>query len=133
MGRALAQVAAPGPRPRWGGRLWRVSLAVLLLVGAALLLAPMLAYPFGRDQGVFACGADILARGGALYRDCWDLKPPGVYYLYWLAISLFGHTMVAPRILDLAWTLAAAGALLALGRRLMPRWAAGRAGFVVVA
>jgi len=100
----------------------RIIAGALLLGAAVTLLAPMLTYPFGRDQGVFACGADVLRRGGVLYRDFWDLKPPGVYYLYWAALAAFGRSMLAPRLLDLIWTLATAGLLAALGRRLLSPW-----------
>ncbi len=96
--------------------------AALLLIAVALV-APMLAYPFGRDQGVFACGAEVLRRGGALYRDFWDLKPPGIYYLYRLSFLLFGHSMAAPRIMDLIFTLGTAAGLLLIGRRLVSLWA----------
>ncbi len=110
------------PRSHWS---LGMGLAVLLLAAAALLLAPMLAYLFGRDQGVFACGAEVLARGGVLYRDLWDVKPPGIHYLYWLSFIAFGRSMLAPRLLDLLWTLATAGGLLVLSRRLAaPLWAA---------
>ena len=44
------------------------------------------------DSGVFAyCGQQIL-QGQQLYQDCWDNKPPGVYYLNTLAILLTGNT-----------------------------------------
>lgn len=83
----------------------------------------MLCYPFGRDQGMFACGADVLQRGGALYRDFWDVKPPGVYYLYWLSFLAFGRSMLAPRVMDLLFSLATAGGLVVIGRRLSSRGA----------
>ena len=99
-------------------RLLRIGLGILLFIAAALIVAPMLTYPFGRDQGVFACGADVLRRGGALYRDFWDLKPPGIYYLYQLSFAAFGRSMLAPRLLDLLFSLATAAGLTLIGRRL---------------
>jgi hypothetical protein len=100
-------------------RLPRIGAGLLLFAVAAALLAPMLAYPFGRDQGLFACAADVIRRGGLLYRDVWDLKPPGVYYLYWLSLAAFGRSMLAPRLLDLLLTLATAGSLALIGGRLL--------------
>jgi len=99
-------------------RLKVIGLGVLLSTVAALIVAPMLLYPFGRDQGVFACGADVIRRGGTLYRDFWDLKPPGIYYLYRMSFIAFGHSMFAPRLLDLLFSLATAAGLVLIGRRL---------------
>lgn len=44
------------------------------------------------DSAVFAyCGQQIL-QGNLLYRDCWDNKPPAIYYLNALVIALDGST-----------------------------------------
>lgn len=42
------------------------------------------------DSGTFAYCGRVILDGGLLYRDCWDNKPPGVYYLNALAIRLVG-------------------------------------------
>lgn len=97
-----------------------VLIAFPLLVVGVLILAPLLTYPFGRDQGVFATAADILVRGGVPYRDFWDVKPPGVFYTYWASFVLFGRSTPAPRAFDILWTLATATAIWALGLRLAP-------------
>jgi hypothetical protein len=99
-----------------------VILGVLLLALGAALLAPLLTYPYGRDQGVFAVGADVIARGGVPYQDAWEMKPPGIFYLYLTSFVLFGRSMLAPRLLDLIWTLATAAAIWALGRCLLSSW-----------
>jgi 4-amino-4-deoxy-L-arabinose transferase-like glycosyltransferase len=109
--------------PRNSRLLARLLPAFLLGLLALTLALPMLCYPFGRDQGMFACGAEVLQRGGTLYRDYWDLKPPGIYYLYWMSFFAFGRSMFAPRIMDLLFTLATAGGLFLLGRRLFSVWA----------
>lgn len=102
---------------------------LLSLAAGAALLSPLLAYPFGRDQGVFATAADVLARGGVPYRDFWDVKPPGIFCLYWVSFALFGRSMLAPRLLDLLWMLATAGAIAYLGRRLLSPWAGAAGAF----
>ena len=104
---------------------------LLLGVGAALL-TPLLTYPMGRDQGVFATVADVIAAGGAPYRDAWDVKPPGIFYIFWLSFHLFGRSEMAPRLLDLLWTLATGVAIWALGRRLLSSWAGVAAGLLFV-
>lgn len=52
--------------------------------------------PFAWDQALFAINARVLNDGGALYRDAWDVKQPGIYLFYWLG---GGTTIVtyAPR------------------------------------
>lgn len=123
MSAALARSRAPGP----------IAGALIVVVLGAALLAPLLTYPFGRDQGVFATVADIIAQGGVPYRDAWEMKPPGVFYLYRAGFALFGRSALSPRLLDVLWTLAAALAIFALGRRLLSPWAgaAGALLFVV--
>jgi len=54
---------------------------VYLVLAAALVRLPSYLAPIGRDSGVFLYhGARILA-GEVPYRDLWDHKPPGIYYL----------------------------------------------------
>lgn len=98
------------------------ALLLLSLAAGAALLAPLLTYPFGRDQGAFACVADVIARGGVPYRDVWEMKPPGIFYLFWASFAVFGRSTLAPRLLDLLWTLATGVTIWALGRRLLSSW-----------
>ncbi len=111
---------APKPkleRPR--GRLLAMLGAALL---GALIVAPIALYPFGRDQGAFAAVADVIARGGVPYRDAWEIKPPGIYYLFWGVFELLGRSMFAVRLFDVLWTLAAAALLFIIGKRLWSFW-----------
>jgi hypothetical protein len=66
----------------------------------AVLLLQLLLFQYGRDQGIFAVVADYLVRGGVPYRDVWDFKTPGVYFIYALARVLFGGSMLSIRILE---------------------------------
>ena len=55
------------------------------------------------DSGVFAyCGKSIF-EGGLMYRDCWDNKPPGVYYLNALAIYLSGSNPFTIWLFQAVW------------------------------
>ena len=76
---------------------------VTLLIVAVVLIAaaPTLLYPMGRDQGMYANIAASILRGGTPYTDMWDIKPPPIYYLYALGMSLFGQTPVGIRAIDL--------------------------------
>jgi 4-amino-4-deoxy-L-arabinose transferase-like glycosyltransferase len=75
---------------------------VLATMAVALLLAaPVLTYPLGRDQGVFATIGRGILNGRVPYVDLWDAKPPAVFYVYAGAIRLFGPTEWAVRVIDL--------------------------------
>ena len=43
--------------------------------------------PFERDEGGYAYGAWRILEGETLYRDLLNFTPPGVFYLYALAIT----------------------------------------------
>lgn len=76
----------------------------LVLAGAAtlglVLLASLLDYGYGRDQGIYAVVADAMLRGEAPYRDAWDFKPPGIYLVFAATEILFGAGQGAIRILE---------------------------------
>src|SRR5437764_458261 len=48
----------------------------------------------GGDEGEYAWGADILARGGVPYRDNFLQKPPGIVLIYWATFQLAGTGFV---------------------------------------
>lgn len=80
----------------------RDLLNILALVALALLVAlPVLTYPMGRDQGMYANIARSILNGGLPYIDMWDIKPPAIYYVYALGIAAFGPGAGALRLLDL--------------------------------
>ncbi|MCX5886857.1 MAG: glycosyltransferase family 39 protein [Proteobacteria bacterium] len=77
--------------------------AILLLF--ILLRLPTLYEPFGRDQGIFATIASGLLQGKIPYRDLWDHKPPGIYFLYAFAFKVLGREMRSISLLDGLYTL----------------------------
>src|ERR1043165_8106316 len=72
--------------------------AAFLIVGFAAL--QILLFPFGRDQGIYALVGEGILHGKLPYRDLWDFKPPGVFFVYALAQGVFGKSMLAPRLLE---------------------------------
>ena len=67
----------------------------------------VLRVPFTGDQYFFALGAEALARGGRLYVDFWDIKQPGIFYIYRLAAALPVDVELAVRIVEIGcWALA---------------------------
>lgn len=102
---------------------WALAAAVLGIV----LALPVLTYPMGRDQGMYANIAQSIRAGGLPYIDMWDIKPPAIYYLYAAGFSVFGASPLTVRLLDLIAIPLALPALFGLadaiaGRR-AARWA----------
>ena len=118
---ALEGTAAPDDEP-WGemesddmgdGRLSRWWIAA---IGAAALVVLLMQaadfyLPMNRDSGTFAYGGWRILSGGIPYRDFWDNKPPGIFYLNALAFALFGPRTTAVVWLQLPVFLASAYAL----------------------
>jgi hypothetical protein len=77
------------------------SIEIAAWVVVIFACSQILMFPFGRDQGVFATIADAILAGGMPYRDAWDIHPPGIYLVFAFSEWLFGHRMVAPRILEI--------------------------------
>ncbi|HPM75814.1 MAG TPA: glycosyltransferase family 39 protein [bacterium] len=84
-----------------GSGLWSKVRPDLLIFGIALAAGlHTLCQPLGRDQGICSYIATDILQGGMPYKDAWDIRPPGIYYVDALAIWLFGKTGFALRLLD---------------------------------
>ncbi len=76
------------------------------------------------DEGHILQFADLVRRGGELYRDAALLPLPGAFYLLSLAFELFGPSIRVARWLVVVEFAALAALVFALMRRLVPRaWA----------
>lgn len=93
----------------------RTSIIITILVIAALVLTNFVIQigvdpsfrSMGTDSGTFAYCGQVIQEGGLMYRDCWDNKPPGVYYLNAAAISLGGASPFAIWLFQATWLAAA--------------------------
>ena len=74
------------------------ALAAAAVGWMAWLLLQVIDFGFGRDQGIFAVVGRTLLEGGMPYRDAWDFKPPGIFFVYALA----GATVRGIRLLEIA-------------------------------
>ncbi len=92
-------------------RVQRSTLIVALVIMAGLLAANFLIqigvdpsyHNMGTDSGTFAYCGEVIHQGGLMYRDCWDNKPPGVYYLNAAAILLGGNNPFAIWLFQAVW------------------------------
>ena len=80
---------------------------VLAALGVVMLVATLF-YPFGYDQSVFSVGGEMVLKGAVPYRDFLDTKQPLIFYLYAIAIGLFGRQEWSIHLLDIFYQLFAA-------------------------
>ena len=89
--------------------------ASMLFVAARAL--PALSNTPGRDQGTYLTIGRSLLQGRILYRDLWDNKPPGIFYIYALIGKLFGVRMWCAAAVDLALLLVVSWCLFRFAER----------------
>jgi len=70
------------------------------LLSAACMLMLLLFFQYGKDQGIYSVVGRTIMEGGAPYKDAWDFKPPGIFFIYAFARLLFGAGQYAVRILE---------------------------------
>ena len=118
--RAWARVRLPLPTvtPPPTNRRDRV-LVTAALACALVAMVQILDFGYGRDQGIFETAARAIREGGVPYRDAWDFKPPGIYFVYALAGTLFGTHIQAIRWLEAASLLSLVPAFALLSRRFL--------------
>ncbi len=122
--------------------------ALLGLAAAALLLRCVsIAEPLGIDQSLWASAVRGMARGQLLYRDVWEQRPPGIYFIYLTGFRLLGWNAATVAWLDIIAAAATTWFLYRAGRRLatavtgaaaaclyaaltMPSWLYGHGGFL---
>ena len=71
----------------------------------------------GRDQGIYSVVGRTILDGGVPYKDVWDFKPPGIYFVYALSRALFGKSMAAVRIFEACCFLSLVYAFFIFSRR----------------
>lgn len=118
---ASPQAASPGkgspsgvPSRGIAGGCWE---EILMGGLAALLLLPVLRWPFQHDQSIFATIAEAMGRGQVLYRDVWEHKPPGVFVTYYWAFLFLGRDLWAVHVLEILALAIASSGLYRLGSR----------------
>jgi hypothetical protein len=101
-----------------GGRARDALVGLALLVGGAWFVGS-LPWVVGRsDEGLVLYEAKMLLEGKVLYRDMFEIIPPGAYYLLAGAFRLFGATVATAKIVDALLQGAIVVAIFAIARRL---------------
>jgi len=113
-------MADPHASDRTPARARRSLLIVLgvLTVGALLVRVASIAEPLGIDQSLWASAVRGMSRGQLLYRDVWEQRPPGIYWVYLAGFQLFGWAASTVAWLDILAATATTALLWAIARRL---------------
>lgn len=73
---------------------------ILVFIIAIVLLIPTLFFPASSDLSVFMLGGKIIANGGELYKDFFDLKAPLTYYFFALLNLITNDNIILTRLVD---------------------------------
>lgn len=98
-----------------------VRVILLSLLAVCVLSVPVFCVRFLNDMDYYTLVADKLLRGGVLYRDAIDTKPPLVFFHYALIFKLFGTgNVTAVKIVTMAWLGLSALAMRGIRKELFP-------------
>ncbi len=82
----------------------QIALYFLIVLLAGFVFGSVaLLYPFGRDQGIYAYAGKLLLEGKIDYKYVFDLKPPGVHFVFAFAQFIMGESMFSMRLFDIIW------------------------------
>lgn len=108
-------------------------LRVLAWAVIVFSLAQIVTFSFGRDQSIYALVGSGMLDGQVPYRDLWDFKPPGIFFIYASAFFFLGKSMVAPRLIEAACLFGVVLGLRRLGGTLFQSRTAGLLGGAIAA
>jgi len=111
--------AQPAARPLEGGR-ERSPVGLILIIAAVVFVGlrwRCVNIPLERDEGEYAYIAQRMLVGEVPYRDIFDQKPPGVFFVYLVPVAVFGDSVAAIHITMYLWTAATAAVLFLVTRR----------------
>lgn len=94
-----------------------ITVCVLIIIIVAAVRIHLADIPFERDEGEYAYAGQLILKGDLPYKDVYNMKFPGVYYMYAFSFKLFGEGITAPRYLVLLLQLSGSFFLFLLARR----------------
>ncbi|MDD5492386.1 MAG: glycosyltransferase family 39 protein [bacterium] len=84
-------------------KVWTAIALFLVIVFTFLIRVPYLNVPLERDEGGYAYIAWRMGQGELPYKDIYDNKPPGIYYIYFIILKFFGSTARAIHLFLCGW------------------------------
>jgi len=102
-----------------GSSRWLIRASLIVVVGVFVARLSAIVEPLGPDQGVYATIGWAMQHGFALYRDLFEMKPPGLYVTYRMGFAIFGTNSHAIFWMDYAAALLTMIAVFDLCRRIV--------------
>lgn len=78
---------------------------ILMIAFSILLGLPEFLAPISADTAIYAYSGRAIAEGQVLYRDIWDFKSPGIYYLFSAIFQIFPDTLFVIRLFAQVWVI----------------------------
>ncbi len=69
------------------------ALLLILVFLVYTIRSKFLLIPFERDEGIYSYMGELLLEGKVPYKDFYEMKFPGIFYLYAFIINFFGETV----------------------------------------
>ena len=98
---------------------WSLLTVLIIVMLAAALRIRLLQIPLERDEGGYAYTAQLILQGIPPFEQAYDMKMPGLYYLYVLILLIFGQTTIGIHLGLLVINAATIVLMFFLGRRLL--------------
>jgi len=98
-------------------RSWALVLLIVIVTGA--LRFRLLDIPLDRDEGGYAYTAQLILQGIPPFERAYDMKMPGLYYVYAIILTVFGQTTQGIHFGLLLINAATIVLMFVLGRRLL--------------
>lgn len=113
---------------RRSSRHWDWVVIIIVVLVTAGIRIRLLEVPLERDEGEYAYMGQLLLQGIPPYAEAYNMKFPGIYFIYALILAVFGQTHVGIHTALLFVNAATVILVFLLGKRLFDRWTGVTAG-----
>ncbi|MBF0458326.1 MAG: glycosyltransferase family 39 protein [Nitrospirae bacterium] len=100
------------------------SFFILTIIAVVFVRIRLLGIPLERDEGEYAYMGQLISHGVIPYKEAYSMKLPGTAFMYYVIMSVFGHSINGIHLGLMAVNLAVLPALFQLSKRLINERAA---------
>lgn len=123
------EAASPKSAPTSDNERYLAYFFLLLVLGFVVYVrVRLLGLPLERDEGEYAYAGQLILDGVPPYKEAWNMKLPGTYYMYASFMALFGKNITGIHIGLLLTNLASIALLFLVGKKLLSPFAGAVAG-----